>query len=69
MGLGLIIQDLNSTAKDPSIPWTPEARAIQKDIAAAAKAAAGKLEKFTGVKCDLPPYQPGDENEFFTKES
>lgn len=69
MALGGLIEDLNTVAKDPTIPWTPEAKKDQKDIVGAAKSAAAKLEKFTGVKCNLPPYKPGDENEFFTKQS
>jgi len=69
MALGGLIEDLNSAAKDPTTPWTPEARKDQNEIVAAAKSAAAKLEKFAGVKCDLPPYVTGDENDFFTKES
>ena len=66
MGLASVIQDMNSHTDQP---WTPEARKIRKDILSAATSAANKLEKFAGVKCDLPPYNPGDEKEFFTKES
>lgn len=28
-----------------------------------------KLEKNTGMDLSLPPYMPGDENDFITKES
>jgi hypothetical protein len=66
MGLASVIQDMNSHTDQP---WTPEARKIRKDILSAAKSAAKKLEKFAGVKCNLPPYNPGDEQEFLTKES
>jgi hypothetical protein len=69
MALGALIEDLNAMAQNPAIPWTPEARKDQKDMAAAAKSAAAKLEKFAGITCNLPPYNPGDENEFFTKQS
>jgi hypothetical protein len=69
LALGGLIEDLNAAAKNPTIPWTPEARKHQKDIVSAAKSAARKLEKFTGIKCDLPQYLPGDESDFFTKES
>lgn len=55
--------------KSASIPWTPEARKIQADILKNARSAAAKLEKFAGIKCELPPYVPGDEDEFLTKES
>lgn len=68
MGLASVMETLNE-AKDPSIPWTPEARKDQADMASAAKSAASKLERFAGAKCSLPPYNPGDENEFLTKQS
>lgn len=32
-----------------------------------ARSAANKLEKFAGVQCKLPPYNPGDENEFLNQ--
>lgn len=66
MGLGLIIDDFNSTKE---MPWNPEARKDQLEILAAVKSAAAKLEKFTGVKCDLPPYIDGEEKDYFTKPS
>jgi len=66
MGLASILEDFKVS---DGLPWTPEARKYKKDISAAAKSAAAKLEKFGGVKCDLPEYKPEDENEFFTKES
>lgn len=71
LGLGSVIDDMNALKKGKlaDTPWTPEARKFQKQIITACQSAAAKLEKFTGVKCDLPPYIPGDENEFLTKES
>lgn len=71
LGLGRIIDDINEMKRGgwENTPWTPEARKIQAEIERNARAAAAKLEKFTGIKCDLPPYERGDENEFLTKES
>jgi hypothetical protein len=71
MGLGMILEDMNSVnnGKQGLYPWTPEARKDAKDIYAAAKSAANKLEKFAGIKSELPPYVEGDEKDFFTKES
>jgi hypothetical protein len=71
MGLGRVIEDINAMKKGEyvGIPWTPEARSILADILEACQSAASKLEKFAGVKCELPPYEEGDENEFLTKES
>ena len=66
MGLAMIIEDFNATKLHP---WSPEARRTQAEIMRATRSAAAKLEKFAHVKCDLPPYNEGDENEFFTKES
>ena len=71
MGLARIVEDMIAIkqGKSASIPWTPEARKIQADILKNARSAAAKLEKFAGIKCELPPYVPGDEDEFLTKES
>ncbi len=71
MGLARIIEDINAMKKGDYIntPWTPEARKIQSEIMNASRSAAAKLEKFAGIKCDLPPYETGDEDEFLTKES
>ena len=71
MGLARVIEDINAMKKGEyvNVPWTPEARAIQQDMLIACQSAANKLEKFAGVKCELPPYEAGDENEFLTKES
>lgn len=71
MGLARIIEDMNAMKKGDLIntPWTPEARKAQYEILSACQSAAAKLEKFAGIKCELPPYEDGDENEFLTKES
>lgn len=68
MGLAYILEDFNSKNIQQQ-PWTPDARKAQKEMVTAARSAAAKLEKFAGVKCELPPYNDGDENEFLTKES
>lgn len=71
MGLARIVEDMVTIKKGEyaNTPWTPEARKIQADILRNARSAAAKLERFTGIKCTLPPYNPGDENEFLTKKS
>lgn len=71
LGLGRVVDDINAMKRGEwaNTPWTPEARKIQGEILRHARAAAAKLEKFTGIKCDLPPYIKGDEDEFLTKES
>jgi hypothetical protein len=71
MGLARIMEDMNAMKKNgyENTPWTPEARKIQADIMSACRSAANKLEKFAGYKCELPPYENGDEDEFLTKQS
>jgi len=71
MGLARIMEDMDAIKKNgyENTPWTPEARKMQAEIVAACRSAANKLEKFAGIKCELPPYNNGDENEFLTKQS
>lgn len=69
MALSGLLEDFKKCAQMPEIPWTPEARKYMKDITAAANSAADKIERFTGLKKGLPPFNPGDENEFLTKPS
>jgi hypothetical protein len=71
IGLARVMDDINAMKEGgyENTPWTPEARKIQKDIMAACRSAADKLEKFANYKCELPPYNKGDEDEFLTKQS
>lgn len=71
LGLSRIIEDMNAMKQGgyENTPWTPEARKIQRDIMKACQSAAAKLEKFANYKCELPPYNEGDEDEFLTKQS
>lgn len=71
LGIGRIIDDINEMKKGEyaHIPWTPDTRKDFSDMMANARSVAAKLEKFTGIKCELPEYNDGDENEFLTKES
>lgn len=62
----MIIKDIESTKLKP---WSPDARSTIKDIETATKSARSKIEKFGNIKCELPPFYEGDENEFLTKES
>jgi hypothetical protein len=68
MAIASVMEDL----KHPSVnlqPLTPEARKMMNQMLTACNSAARKLEKFAGIKCELPAYEIGDENEFLTKES
>lgn len=71
MGLARIMEDMNAMKSNgyENTPWTPEARKIQHSIMKACQSAATKLEKFANYKCELPPYNEGDEDDFLTKQS
>ena len=66
MALAGVLEDLKKMEEQP---WDPTARKYHRDMTEAAKSAALKIEKVTGIKAELPPYFDGDENQFFTKES
>lgn len=71
LGLARVIEDFDAIKKgeNANIPWAPEFRKMQGEILSACRSAAHKLEKFAGYKCELPPYEEGDEDEFLTKQS
>ncbi len=69
MALSGMIEDLETVGKDPTIPFTPEARKHSREILTAAKSAHMKMAKASGMAVKLDKYNEGDENEFFTKQS
>lgn len=69
LGLERVMEDIIAAMNDPLIPFTPEARSINRDILKNSASAAKKIEKYAGVRCELPDYELGDEDEFLTKES
>lgn len=69
MALQTVIEDNDSVMKDQTLPFTPEARALARDIQKTAKSALEKIQKTSGHAVQLDPYQDGDEKEFMTKES
>lgn len=69
MALSGMIEDLETVSKDPTIPFTPQARKESKEILTAAKSAHSKMALASGMEVKLDPYKEGDENEFFTKQS
>lgn len=64
-----VVENLQNRAKDPALPWTPESRRTLREMIEAGTALRIKLGKLGIDVRDLPPYFPGDENEFLTKES
>ncbi len=64
-----IVEDLELTIKNPSMPFTPDARKDMKDLLELSKSALEKFRNTSGFTAVLEPYQEGDENEFLTKQS
>lgn len=69
MALSGMIEDLETVGKDPTLPFTPQARKEQKEILTTARSAHGKMALASGMEVKLDKYNEGDENEFFTKQS
>lgn len=69
MALTTLIETINEASKDPTIPWTPEARKINAEMLSTAQVALAKIATISGHLVQLDPYTPGDEKEFLTKQS
>lgn len=69
MALQNTIEDLEIVGKDPTVPFTPEARKHSREILAHSKSALKKIQSTSGHAVRMDPYKEGDEKEFFTKES
>jgi len=67
--LQIQIEDVESVSKNPALPFDPQAREDMRNILTTAKSALEKIGKMSGGIVGLAPYNEGDENEFFTKES
>jgi hypothetical protein len=69
MALAALIEDLEITSKDATLPFTPDARKDMSEMLSTAKSAQAKFELATGHEVRLDPFVEGDEKEFLTKES
>lgn len=69
MALTNQIEQLEATSKDERLPWTPETRAIFRDMLASAHSARDKITTLTGIDPTMPPYEEGDDLEFLTRPS
>lgn len=69
MALQTTIEDNESVMKDQTLPFTPEARTLARDLIKTAKSALIKMQEASGHVVKLDPYQEGDEQEFLTKKS
>lgn len=59
--LATMLEDFNNA---DGYDWNDEAKKIRAEIKLHAIKAAQKIERVTGVKSELPDYNPGDENSF-----
>lgn len=69
MALTNQIEELTKTSKNQAMPWTPESRAIFKEMLDAAHSARDKITSLTGLDSTLPDYEEGDDLKFLTRPS
>lgn len=69
IALAGMLEDMQETYGDPSVPFTKVARIQLRQMIACAKSAQAKFALITGNDVQLRPYQEGDEAEFLTKQS
>lgn len=69
MALSGLIEDIEAVCNDPKYPFTPEARKDLKDMLQHARSALSKIAIASGALVKLDPYNEGDEQDFFTKQS
>lgn len=70
MALDGVIEDITESSKDVTMPFTPEARVLMRDMLNHAKSARAKVNAVSGGNfVALAPFKEGDAEEFFTKES
>lgn len=72
LGLQTLEEDISKIQHDPQYNFTPEARSIMADMITQTRSALNKLARVVngGKPFDkIPPFRPGDEDEFLTKES
>jgi hypothetical protein len=64
-----MFEQLKEVAGNPQMNWEPSARKDLKDMMAAGNSLRLKLGKLGFDVRDLPPFEEGDWNTFFTKPS
>lgn len=69
MSVVSVLDQLESTARNQRIPWNPESRKTIKDMIDAGKGLKIKLAKLGFDMRPLPDLEPGEENDYLTKES
>jgi len=63
------LSDVKQYASDQRINWSPEARMYFREMIAAGTSLIKKFDEMGIDVSSMPDYQPGDLNEFLTKES
>lgn len=69
MALSGMIEDLETVSKDPTIPFTPQARKDSKEILDNARSAHKKISSVSGCEIKLDKFTEGDQQEFMTNQS
>uniref|UniRef100_UPI004024DAED hypothetical protein n=1 Tax=Candidatus Wunengus sp. YC60 TaxID=3367697 RepID=UPI004024DAED len=69
MAVLAMLEDIEESSKDVTLPWTPEVRKDMKDMIKAGKDLRIKMNKLGFDMRDLPPYINGEEKDYFTKPS
>ncbi|HUS02937.1 MAG TPA: hypothetical protein VMY77_14465 [Chitinophagaceae bacterium] len=64
-----MLEHIRGSLKDEKLNWTPASRKDMKDIIAAGDSLRIKLKKLGFDMRDLPGLEPGEEKDYFTKES
>ena len=69
MAVMSMIDNLERQAKEQNLNWTPAARSTFREMLTAAAGLKVKMEKMGFDMRELPPFEEGDEQEYFTKQS
>jgi hypothetical protein len=69
MAVASTLELVEEHSKNPAIPWTPESRKDLKDMLESGRRLKAKLEKLGFDVRPLPDLEPGEENDYLTKES
>jgi len=63
------IEDIQDSSKNVQLNWTPEVRKDLKGMISAGTSLKIKMQKLGFDMRDLPPFAPGEEKDYLTKES
>lgn len=69
MAVLAMLEDIEASATNVNLPWTPEVRKDFKDMIAAGKGLKIKMAKLGFDMRPLPPFIEGEQRNYFTKPS